>query len=90
MAKSYSEEFKKDAVNLVLNSGKATTRIARDLGVAASTLLKWVDHYAGNGSDPSKNIDFEKEIKELKKELHILKMERDILKKATAFFAKES
>jgi transposase len=90
MSKRYNEEFKKDAVNLACHSDKATTQIAKDLGMASSTLFKWVDHYAGNGSDSSKNIDFEKEVKNLKKEVSILKMERDILKMATAFFAKES
>ena len=91
--KTYSEEFKAEAVRLFLESGKLLTEIARDLGVSHTALRDWVNRYkidtAANPNGPL-TTEERKELQRLRKETRILQMERDILKKATAFFAKES
>ncbi len=90
---TYTKEFKEDAVNLVLEEGYGVNEAARRLGIPSSTIRGWLNKFAeesnfdGNGSSKA---DLLAEIKKLKKEAKRLQMERDILKKATAFFAKES
>lgn len=83
----YSNEFKAQAVELVRTSGKGVTEVARDLGIAISVLSRWVvkaDDAAARTPEESA------ELKRLRKEVERLTMERDFLKKAAAFFAKES
>lgn len=91
--KRYSEEFKRDAVNLVVVEGYSRSAAANSVGVAYTTFVKWYDKYAPSpepaGSDAS-NQQLQDEIKRLRKQLREAEMERDILKKATAYFAKES
>jgi transposase len=99
--RKYSQEFKESTIQLVLNSKEATKKIAKDLDVHEKTLYAWVKAYkeANNiavekqGEGKQKSIVKESEAEELKrlrKENRILKQERDILKKATAYFAKET
>ena len=90
----YTDEFRREAVKLVTEQGYKPTEAARNLGISASLLRKWVKRYKGDDSSltPGKlglNAD-QKRIRELEMENKRLKMEREILKKATAFFAKES
>lgn len=89
--RKFSPEFKDEAVRLVLTQGVKVAQAARDLGIGQSTLQKWVSAYKereqSNGQAVSE-ADMA-ELKRLRKENHRLRMERDILKKATAFFAKE-
>lgn len=88
----YTPEFRERAVNMVISSEKNTAQIARDLGVNAGTLYSWVDKaksVKGKASTPSNEQLFD-ELKKLKRELAEVKEQRDILKKATAYFAKES
>ena len=90
----YNQEFKDSTVKLCMDSDKSITSIARDLGLNKGTLSLWVSKYkdANNltsGSRVSKE-SLEEENKRLKKELAIVQQERDILKKATAYFAKEA
>ena len=92
MAK-YTKEFKEDAVKLVLEEGYGPNEAARRLGIPSATLRDWVKRVTGeNDSDDNRSSRQEllAEIRKLKKEAKRLQMERDILKKATAFFAKES
>ena len=88
----FSAEFKDEAVRLVLEQGVSITQAASDLGIGLSTLQKWVrvhrERKEVNGQVVTE-ADVA-ELKQLRKENHRLRMERDILKKATAYFAKES
>jgi len=84
-----TEEFKKEAVRLVIEQHLSIAQAARDLGIGLSTLNKWVhkEKLAKLSEKPPASSEIE-EIKKLKKEVQTLRMERDILKKATAYFAK--
>lgn len=90
----YNQEFKDSTVKLCIDSDKSITAIARDLGLNKGTLSLWVSKYKDANNLGSKSSTFkeslEEENKRLKKELSIAKQERDILKKATAYFAKET
>jgi len=89
----YTEEFKREAVALVERGEQPTSAIAADLGLSKDTLYGWVSKSrSGAGSRPARtsSSDIERDNIRLRKEVAVLKMERDILKKATAFFAKES
>ena len=87
--KKYTQAFKKEAVNLVVEQGYSIVEAARNLDIDPSTLGKWKNKAkAGSSSGNSKNT--QEELRCLRKENKRLKMEREILKKAAAFFAKES
>jgi transposase len=90
--RKYTVEFRQGAVRLVLKEGRTTRQVAADLGMPENTLIAWV-HQArrGKGSfTPPEGVDLHKRVRELEAENRRLKLERDILKKATAFFAKEN
>jgi transposase len=82
--RSYSEEFKFETVKLVTEQKYKVAESARNLGVADNLLRRWMDKYA-EIEDATEN----EELKRLRAENKRLRMERDILKKATAFFASE-
>ncbi len=89
----FSAEFKAEAVNVVNDSGKSISAVSRDLDVTESSLRNWVKQAevdAGRGSAEALTTEEKEELRRLRRENKTLKMERDILKKATAFFAKES
>jgi transposase len=88
MKRKFSTEFKAEAVKLVLEQGLAPAQAARDLGIGASTLDKWLRDAKGKVSPQAITEDERAELKRLRKEVCYLTMERDILKKATAYFAK--
>ena len=89
----FSIEFKRDAVNLVDVEGYSYSAAARAVGVSYSVFRKWYDKFGKKpepcGEDATKE-ELQAEVKRLKKELYQAELEREILKKATAFFAKES
>jgi len=90
--RSFTLEFKLEAVKLVVEKGLSVAQAARDLGISANLLHTWKRHFVG---DPGfelkrKSEEQEKELRRLRRELAVAKQERDILKKATAYFAKES
>ena len=91
---NYTNEFKQDAVKLVIEQGYSCPEVGRRLGVAASNITRWVRQYHQDQQDLSEGgiprKELETEIRRLKKENKRLEMEREILKKAAAFFAKES
>ena len=89
MGKRYDEEFRREAVRLVLEGGVSAGRAATDLGISETTLNKWINEARGKGSNPLSENERE-ELKRLRKENAQLRMERDILKKATAHFAKDT
>lgn len=92
--KKYSKEYKLDAVSLVLDQGYTVTEAARSLEINRSVLQRWIKEFQsdegqafrGNGKLSSEQA----EIRRLKEENRRLKMEKEILKKATVFFAKET
>ena len=85
--RAYSKEFKESSVKLVLNSSENIKEVSDNLGIPEGTLRDWVK----KSSSTSDNIDNTyKELIRLKKELNQVKQERDILKKAAAYFARES
>ncbi len=92
--KKYSKEFKLDAVSLVLDQDYSRAEAARSLGINANMLGRWVKaHQAEEGQafrGNGKLTAEQEEIRKLKAQVKRLEMERDILKKATAFFATET
>jgi transposase len=89
----YTLEFKKEAVKLVLEQGYAIKEAAERLGINPKNLSRWKQEYlkAGTPKLATKTLTPEQEeLMKLKKEIAQLKLEREILKKAAAFFAKES
>ncbi len=90
----YSKQFKKDAVDLMIKEGYKIREAGRNLGIHEATLRRWKKEFEQEGEDafPGQgNLTPEKEeIFKLHKEVQQLKMEREILKKAAVFFAKES
>jgi transposase len=90
--RSFTDEFKTGAVRLVLDEGKTIAQVARDLDVAQSVIGNWVKQARADRSKGKTGLTTEEraELARLRKEVRELRMERDILKKATAFFAKES
>ena len=90
--KVYSEEFKKAAVEQVIAQRHTVTSVAERLGVGYDTLRKWVElaRYNADKSLVPAHLPPEQHIRELEKENARLRTERDILKKAAAYFAKEN
>lgn len=91
MSKQYTAEFREEAVRQVVNRGYSVTDVASRLGVSAQSLYKWV-----KAGSPSKDEELEAELSTIRRENLRLKAElrraqedRDILKKAAAYFAKE-
>ena len=91
MKRKFSQEFKQEAVGLVVKQQLPISQVANDLGMGKSTLGKWVREHQKRIQDP--NALSEKEVEELKrlrKENYILKLERDLLKKTAIYFAKST
>jgi len=90
--RQFTDEFKAGAVRLVLDEGKRVAEVARDLGLTASSLRVWVEHARANRTGGKTGFTTEEraELAALRKENRVLRVERDILKKAAAFFAKEN
>ena len=87
----YSEEFKREAVCLVTEEGYSTAEAARSLGIHANLLRTWRRKYASaESADTAMSEDERKELHRLREENRRLRMEREILKKAAAFFANEN
>lgn len=91
--RSFTPEFKAEAVRLVQTSGKSSFAIARDLGINPTSLRQWEEQAAidaGHGPPAALTSDERAELTALRRENRVLKEEREILKKAAAFFAKEN
>lgn len=89
MTQKYDKEFKLNAVKLYLSNDRSIEKIAGDLGVSRASLGKWVSQYKreGDWSFPGSGYVIDKELQALKRELHLVRQERDILKKAVAIFS---
>jgi transposase len=91
--RAFTDEFKAGAVSLVLEKGKSLAQVARDLDLTASALGKWVEQAradAGKSARGTLTTEEKEELARLRKEVRELRLEREILKKAAAFFAKEN
>jgi transposase len=91
--RQFTDEFKAGAVRLVLDEGKTVSEVARDLDLTASALRTWVERARadrGKGKAGVLTTEERAELATLRKEVRQLRIERDILKKAAAFFAKET
>ena len=88
----YDDEFRAQAVRLVLDEGQSVTSVARDLDLTRTALHTWVQRARADrtGGLTGLTTAEREELTRLRKELRIVQEERDILKKATAFFAKQN
>ncbi len=89
----HAPEFKEEAVKLITEQGYTFAEAGRNLGVNPNQISKWkreIENISGIGLSPANTVSIQSELKRLRKEKKHLKMEREILKKAAAFFAKES
>lgn len=87
MGQKRTDEFRQDAVRIALTSGLTRKQVADDLGVGMSTLNKWITAYRHTDVLSKEDLDLAKENDRLRREIRLLKEEREILKKATQFFA---
>lgn len=92
----YDREFKLEALSLVERSGKSVAEIERDLGITTGLLYKWRQRYQVGAQENGKAVlersedeAAQAEIRRLKRELEVVKQERDILKKAVAIFSQD-
>ena len=92
--RNYTKEFKADAVSLVVEQDYSSAEVGRRLGVSENNVNRWVRQYRDKNDSVSEDgltrEQLEAELKRLRKENKRLEMEREILKKAAAFFANES
>jgi len=91
--RTFTKEFKAQTVRLVRDSGKSIGAIARELDLGETVLRNWIRQAeidAGRGRPGALTTDEREELTRLRQDVRTLRMERDILKKATAFFAKEN
>ena len=86
----YTDEFKAEAVKLVVDEGYSISQAARNLDINTNMLTRWKNELTGNTAQRKQAADEKEEIRQLRQEVRQLKLEREILKKATAFFANES
>ena len=91
--RSFTDEYKAEVVELISKSGKSIGAVARDLDLTETGVRAWVRQAevdAGRGPTGALTTAEREELAALRKQVKTLEMEREILKKATAFFAKES
>ena len=87
--RNYTKEFKEEAVRLITEEGYSYAEAGRNLGVNPNLLSRWKREFEGVEIDSGSAAALQAELKRLRKENKRLKLEREILKKAAAFFAKE-
>ena len=88
--RQFTPEYKAETVSLVRTSGKTLPQVARDLDLTESALRNWVQHAQTRGGAGNElSLSERQELLQLRKENGVLRLEREFLKKAAAFFAKE-
>ena len=92
--KTYTKEFKLEAVRLVKSSGKPMSQVARDLGVSETALYNWCKQLAEQGEQAFPGSGHQtaeqEEIRRLKRELEVTRQERDILKKVVSIYSRDA
>jgi len=90
--RKFTPEYKAEAVQFVVSSGQPVAEVARNLGIVEGTLGNWVAkaRESGQVTEPELDVSERAELQRLRKELQQVKMERDFLKKAAAFFASQN
>jgi transposase len=86
--RKYTAEFKAEAVKLVTDEGYSISQAARNLDINANMLARWKQQLTGESAKSQLPVDEQEELKQLREEVRQLKLEKEILKKATAFFAR--
>jgi transposase len=89
--RSYSPEFKEEAVRAVIETSRPIAQVAKELGIHEATLGNWVNVYRREhaGDEPPLNVSERARLRELEREARELRMENEFLKKAAAYFAKD-
>lgn len=91
--KQYTDDFKKEAIHLLETSGKTVTQLERDLGISHGLLRKWQKRFQVNPKTSKLELSevesLKTELRQMKRELEITRMERDILKKTVGIFSKD-
>ncbi len=87
--KQYSKDYKEEAVALVREQGYSVPEAAKSLGLASNMLYRWKEQIESQLKGKSLSVDERDELKQLRKDNKNLRMEKEILKKASAFFARE-
>ena len=91
--RSYTEEFKREVLEMAASNEISVAQLARDLGIAPSLIYKWRERYRVDGESgdlkPNAEREAEAEIRRLQRELSVVKQERDILKKAIQVFSRD-
>ena len=87
--RNYTEDFKRDAVALVTEQGYKPSEAARSLGIGDNLIRRWKREFEEEASGVRLDADEREELKRLRKEVRLLRMEKEILKKASQYFAKE-
>jgi transposase len=90
--RKFTPEYKAEAVQFVITSGRSIADTARSLGIVEGTLGNWVNRARENGEakEPELDVSERAELQRLRKEMQTVKMERDFLRKAAAFFASQN
>ena len=86
----YTDEFKQEAVNQVVNHGYSVPDVSKRLGISSKSLYDWIKKFSKPPKARAKEADLQAEVARLKRELKRVEQERDILKEAAVFFAGES
>lgn len=89
--RSYSPEFKEEAVKMVIETSRPIAQVAKELGIIEQTLGNWVTAYRRDHADdePALSVPERARLREMERELREIRIENDFLKKAAAYFAKE-
>ena len=89
--RTFSPEFREDAVKLVIESSRPIAQVARELGIGEATLGNWVNKYRRDhaGEEPALDVSERARLREVERQLRELKMENEFLKKAAAYFAQD-
>ena len=91
--RSFTDEYKAEVVNLITEQGRPVGQVCQELGLTESSVRRWVqlaEIDAGGGPEGALTTAEREELRRLRREVKEVRMERDLLRKATAFFAKES